>query len=48
MSVLSTDRKLDFFPYSQQFLGFIIQFIPDINFKISLTTIKIICKLEVD
>ena len=37
---------MDFLPYSSHFLGFIMQYIPDINFKISLTTIKIICKLK--
>ena len=31
-------------PYANHFLGFMIQFIPDINFKISLTSIKIISK----
>lgn len=32
-------------PYATHFLGFIVQYIPDINFKISLTVIKIITKL---
>ena len=36
---------MEFLPYSTHFLGFMIQYIPDINFKISLTTIKIICML---
>ena len=43
-SVLASDKKMDFFPYATPFLGFIIQYIPDINFKISLTTVKIISK----
>lgn len=42
--ILSTERKMDFLPYSTNFLGFVIQFISDINFKISLTVIKIISK----
>jgi hypothetical protein len=41
---LSVDKKVEFLPYVTHFLGFMIQYIPDINFKISLTTIKIICK----
>lgn len=36
---------MDFFPYATAFLGFMLQYIPDINFKISLTTIKIIARL---
>lgn len=42
-SAIAGDRKVDFIPYATGFLGFMIQYIPDINFKISLTTIKIIC-----
>jgi hypothetical protein len=42
--ILSSDKKVDFMPLSTNFLGFMIQYIADINFKISLTTIKIICK----
>ena len=38
--VLATsDRKMDFLPYATPFVGFILQFIKDINFKISLTAI---------
>lgn len=44
--ILLSDKKVDFIPYATAFLGFMIQYIPDINFKISLSTIKIICKLE--
>jgi hypothetical protein len=40
--VLASDKKVEFLPYATQFLGFILQYIPDINFKISLTSIKII------
>jgi hypothetical protein len=42
---LNGDKKVEFMPYATQFLGFIVQMIPDINFKISLTVIKIITKL---
>lgn len=35
---------MDFMPFATAFLGFMIEYIPDINFKISLTSIKIICK----
>ena len=41
-----SDKKMDFMPYATAFLGFMIQYIPDINFKISLTAIKIISKLS--
>ena len=34
-------------PYATPFLGFIIQYIKDINFKISLTAINITSKLLV-
>lgn len=37
-----SEKKLDFIPFATYFLGFMIQYIPDINFKISLSTIKII------
>lgn len=40
------EKKIDFLPYATSFLGFMIQYIPDINFKISLTTIKIIRKIK--
>jgi hypothetical protein len=36
-----------FMPYATPFLGFIIQYIKDINFKISLTAINITNKLLV-
>jgi len=36
-----------FMPYATPFLGFIIQYIKDINFKISLTAINITSKLLV-
>ena len=39
------DKKTEFMPYATLFLGFMIQNIPDINFKISLTTLKIISKI---
>jgi len=42
--VVMSDKKMDFIPYATAFLGFIIQYISDINFKISLTAIKIISK----
>jgi len=42
---LSTEKKVEFMPYATNFLGFMIQYIPDINFKISLSSIKIISKL---
>ena len=43
--VLATsDRKLVFLPYATPFIGFILQFIKDINFKISLTAIQITSK----
>lgn len=42
--LISSEKKVDFMPYSNHFLGFMIQFIPDINFKISLSSIKIISK----
>ena len=46
--VLATsDRKLVFLPYATPFIGFILQFIKDINFKISLTAIQITSKLLV-
>jgi len=32
---------MDFLPYATPFIGFILQFIKDINFKISLTAIQI-------
>jgi hypothetical protein len=35
----SSSKKVDFLPYSTPFLGYIIGFIQDINFKISLTAI---------
>jgi hypothetical protein len=41
----TTERKIAFMPYATPFLGFIIQFIKDINFKISLTAINITNKL---
>ncbi len=44
-TILQSEKKVDFLPYSTSFLGFIIQFISDINFKISLTTVKMIAKL---
>lgn len=40
--VVMSDKKMDFMPYATAFLGFIMQYISDINFKISLTAIKII------
>ena len=43
--VLGSDKKVDFLPYSSNFLTFITNMIPDINFKISLTVIKMITKL---
>lgn len=43
--ILANEKKVDFMPYATAFLGFMIQYIPDINFKISLTTIKIIARL---
>ena len=43
--VISGEKKVDFLPYATSFLGFILQMISDINFKISLTTIKMITKL---
>ena len=46
--LLLTDKKMDFLPYSTQFLGYMIQHIPDINFKISLTSVKIISKKIID
>lgn len=39
-----SEKKMDFMPFATAFLGFMIEYIPDINFKISLTSIKIICK----
>jgi hypothetical protein len=36
-----------FMPFATPFLGFIIQYIKDINFKISLTAINITSKLLV-
>ena len=43
--VLATsDRKMVFLPYATPFIGFILQFIKDINFKISLTAIQITSK----
>ena len=43
--VLATsDRKMIFLPYATPFIGFILQFIKDINFKISLTAIQITSK----
>eukprot|EP00347_Sterkiella_histriomuscorum_P023335 403335038 len=44
--ILMNEKKVEFMPYSNHFLGFMIQYIPDINFKISLTSIKIISKLQ--
>lgn len=41
-TILMSDKKMDFMPYATPFLGFMIQQIPDINFKISLSSIKII------
>lgn len=41
-----SEKKVDFMPYATAFLGFMIQYIPDINFKISLSSIKIISKFE--
>ena len=35
---------MDFIPYATAFLGFIMQFIKDINFKICLTAIQITSK----
>ena len=35
---------MDFMPYATPFLGFILQFIKDINFKICLTAIQITSK----
>jgi hypothetical protein len=40
--MLMSDKKMDFMPYATAFLGFMIQYISDINFKISLSSIKII------
>ena len=42
--VLASEKKVEMMPYASQFLGYMIQFIPDINFKISLTAIKVISK----
>lgn len=41
----STDKKIDFLPFSTPFLGFIIQYVKDINFKISITAINITIKM---
>lgn len=46
--ILLGDKRVDFLPYATTFLGFMLQYIPDINFKISLTTIKIICKPTIE
>ena len=40
-----TDKKLDFLPYAAPFIGVLLQLIPDINFKISLTSIKLLTKI---
>lgn len=46
--VLATsDKKMDFLPYATNFIGYIMQFIKDINFKICLTAIQITSKLLV-
>lgn len=44
-TILQTEKKLEFLPYATPFLGFMINYIQDINFKISMTSIKIITKL---
>lgn len=44
--LLMNDKKVEFLPYATQFLAFMIEFITDINFKISITSIKIISKLK--
>jgi hypothetical protein len=40
-----TEKKIEFLPFSTAFLGFIIQYIKDANFKISLTAINMTSKL---
>ena len=42
-----TDKKIDFLPFSTAFLGFIVQYIKDINFKISITAINMTSKMLV-
>ena len=42
-----TEKKMQFMPYATPFLGFMIQYIKDINFKISLTAINVTSKLLV-
>ena len=43
--VLVTERKVDFLPYANHFLGFIVPYVSDINFQVSLTSLKILAKL---
>lgn len=44
---MNSEKKVDFLPYATQFLGFIIssKFIPDINFKVNQSALRIIPKL---
>jgi hypothetical protein len=42
----TTDKRMEFLPFSTAFLGFIVQYIKDINFKISITAINMTSKFD--